>query len=128
MRFWQWFLAAARGIEGTERLDTQESARFLSYSGILLESGRWEHELDCATSESGLPKKSGSGGKLCRTGSRRQLGSRRKAGRSRYFGPVTRPYQGCLPPESGLTAWPEPGPGARDGLDRARGHSRRQIF
>jgi len=33
----------------TERLDMQQSARFLSYSGILLESGQRKHGLQAAT-------------------------------------------------------------------------------
>jgi hypothetical protein len=39
----------------TRRLDTRLSARFLSYSGILLESRRGKHKLHCAASETGLP-------------------------------------------------------------------------
>jgi len=39
----------------TRRLDTRQSARFLSYSGILLESWRGTHKLHRAASEIGLP-------------------------------------------------------------------------
>lgn len=66
-------LALAEGLGRIASLDTQEAARFLSYSGILLESWRGWHERYGADSDMGRPG-SDSNGKLCRTGSRQQLG------------------------------------------------------
>jgi hypothetical protein len=74
------FFPSFRAPGAAGHLDTRDSARFLSYPGILLESWRGEHRVRCKAFDVRAPGLD-SRGKSCRTGSRRQLGLRAAGGR-----------------------------------------------